>query len=216
MASVFPPWSNTAFRVAIVAAGMGGLALLAAPMIYARSPWARGQFFVEDQPLEFDHRHHVRDVGIDCEYCHNTARRAATAGVPSTEKCMGCHDQIWNRSPMLDVVRRSYFSGMPIPWNRVHQLPGFVYFNHAIHVNKGFGCASCHGRVDRMPAVYQVATLTMGFCLDCHRNPERFIRPEDEITNMDWSAGDGQLELGRVLVEERGIRNVTTCTGCHR
>jgi hypothetical protein len=216
MASVFPPWSNTAFRVAIAAAGIGGLALVAAPMIYSRSPWARGQFFVEDQPLEFDHRHHVRDVGIDCEYCHNTARRAATAGVPSTEKCMGCHDQIWNRSPMLDVVKRSYFSGLPIPWNRVHDIPGFVYFNHAIHVNKGFGCASCHGRVDRMPAVYQVATLTMGFCLDCHRNPERYIRPEDEITNMEWSAGDGQLELGRALVKERGIRNVTTCTGCHR
>jgi hypothetical protein len=216
MASVFPPWSNTAFRVAIAAAGIGGLALLAAPMIYARSPWARGQFFVEDQPVEFDHRHHVRDVGIDCEYCHNTARRAATAGIPSTEKCMGCHDQIWNRSPMLDVVRRSYFSGAPIPWNRVHQVPGFVYFNHAIHVNKGFGCASCHGRVDRMPAVYQVATLTMGFCLDCHRNPERYIRPEDEITNMAWSAGDRQLELGRELVKQRGIRSVTTCTGCHR
>jgi hypothetical protein len=216
MASVFPPWSNTASRVAVVAAAALGFAALAAPMIWVRTPWARNQYLVEDQPLEFDHRHHVRDVGIDCLYCHNTARRAATAGVPSTEKCMGCHDQIWSRSPMLDVVRRSYFSGASIPWNRVHQLPEYVYFNHAIHVNKGFGCASCHGRVDQMPAVYQVATLTMGFCLDCHRNPERYIRPESEITNMAWSAGDAQVELGRKLVRDGQIRSVTTCSGCHR
>jgi hypothetical protein len=216
MASVFPPWSNTAFRVAVVAAGTGGLFALAAPMIWVRTPWARGQLDVSDQPVEFDHRHHNRDDGIDCVYCHNTVRRAATAGIPSTEKCMGCHDQIWGRSPMLDVVRRSYFSGAPIPWNRVHQLPGYVYFNHSIHVAKGFGCATCHGRVDRMAGVFQVATLTMGWCLDCHRNPERYIRPPDEVTNMGWSAGDRQVELGRELVRAQGIRSLTHCTACHR
>ena len=117
---------------------------------------------------------------------------------------------------MLEVVRRSYFSGAPIPWNRVTQLPGYVYFNHSIHVSKGFGCSTCHGRVDRMAAVYQVATLTMGWCLDCHRNPEQYIRPLDQTTNMAWSAGDRQLELGRALTQELGVRSLTSCTTCHR
>lgn len=216
MASVFPPWSNTAFRVAVVVAAFGGFAVLAAPMIWVRTEWSRNQRNVVDQPVEFDHRHHTRDDGIDCIYCHNTVRRAATAGIPSTEKCVGCHNQIWLRSPMLEVVRRSYFSGDPIPWNRVHQVPGYAYFNHGIHVSKGFGCSTCHGRVDRMAAVFQVATLTMGWCLDCHRNPERYIRPLDQVTNMAWSAGDGQLELGRELVRTLGIRSLTNCTTCHR
>jgi hypothetical protein len=216
MPAVFPPWSNTAFKVAIAAGTLGAVALVAAPMIWVRTPWARSRWNVVDQPVEFDHRHHNRDDGIDCRYCHNTTYRAATAGIPSTEKCMGCHNQIWSQSPMLEVVRRSYFSGAPIPWNRVYQVPGFAYFNHAIHVNKGFGCATCHGRVDRMPAVYQVPTLTMGWCLDCHRSPEQYIRPLDQITNMEWSAGDRQLELGRELVRQLGVRSLTNCTTCHR
>ena len=199
MAAVFPPWSNTAFRVAIVAIALGGFSALVAPMIWVRTPWVRAQNEAPNQPVEFDHRHHFRDDGIDCRYCHNTAHRAATAGMPSTDKCMGCHEQIWAQSPLLEMVRRSYFSGAPIRWNRVHQLPGFVYFNHSIHVNKGFGCSTCHGRVDQMAAVYQVANLSMGWCLDCHRHPERFIRPLDQITNMDWTAGDRQIEIGQKL-----------------
>jgi hypothetical protein len=216
MASVFPQWSNTATRVAILAIVGGGFASLAAPMIWVRTPWARAQHDAADQPVEMDHRHHVHDDGIDCKYCHNTVYRAATAGIPSTDKCMGCHEQIWAQSPMLEVVRRSYFSGRPIPWNRVHQLPGFVYFNHSIHVNKGFGCATCHGRVDQMAAVHQVATLTMEWCLDCHRNPENYIRPLDQITNMAWTAGEGQAEVGRALVARLGVRSLTGCTTCHR
>jgi hypothetical protein len=216
LAAVFPPWSNTAFRLAIATLAIGGFVVLAAPMIWVRTKWARDQWNVVDQPVEFDHRHHARDDGIDCRYCHNTVDRAATAGIPSTEKCMGCHAQIWTQSPMLEVVRRSYFSGAPIPWNRVYQVPGFVYFNHSIHVSKGFGCATCHGRVDEMAAIYQVPTLTMGWCLDCHRNPEEYIRPLDQITNMGWSAGDRQIELGRELVKQRGIRSLTNCTTCHR
>lgn len=216
MAAVFPPWSNTATRVAILTIVASGFAALAAPMIWVRTPWARAQHDAADQPVEFDHRHHNHDDGIDCKYCHTTVYRAATAGIPSTEKCMGCHDQIWNQSPMLEVVRRSYFSGRPIPWNRVHQVPGFAYFNHGIHVNKGFGCSTCHGRVDQMPAVYQVAPLTMEWCLDCHRHPESYIRPLDQITNMDWTTGAHQAELGRELVSRLGVRSLTNCTTCHR
>jgi hypothetical protein len=216
MAAVFAPWANTAFRVAVVAVALGGFAVVAAPMIWVRTPWARQQYQAIDQPVEFDHRHHERDDGIECVYCHNTVRRAATAGIPSTAKCMGCHGQIWQTSPMLEVVRRSYFSGDSIPWNRVTELPGYVYFNHSIHVSKGFGCATCHGRVDGMAVVFQVATLTMGWCLDCHRSPEKYIRPLDEITNMKWTAGGGQLELGRDLVRAYGVRSLTHCTACHR
>jgi hypothetical protein len=216
MASVFPPWSNTATRVAILAIVAGGFAALAAPMIWVRTPWARGQHDAVDQPVQMDHRHHVHDDGIDCKYCHNTVDRAATAGIPSTDKCMGCHQQIWSQSPMLEVVRRSYFSGQPIPWNRVHQVPGFVYFNHSIHVTKGFGCSTCHGRVDQMGAVYQVATLTMEWCLDCHRQPERYIRPLDRVTDMDWTPPDRQDDLGRELMARLGVQSLTGCTTCHR
>lgn len=203
-------------RAAIAAIVVGGYCAVVAPMIYVRTPWARAQKDVADQPVEFDHRHHTPDDGIGCFYCHNTAYRAATAGIPSTEKCMGCHEQIWGQSPMLEEVRRSWFSGKPIPWQRVHQVPAFVYFNHAVHVNHGFGCSTCHGRVDQMPSVRQVATLTMGWCLDCHRNPERYIRPPSEVTNMTWNAGGRQLEIGRKLVAELGVRRLTDCTTCHR
>ncbi len=216
MAALFPPWSDTALRIALSALVVLGAGAVVTPMIAVRTEWNRGELVAVDQPAEFDHRHHVADDGIDCRYCHNTAERAATAGIPSTDKCMGCHSQIWSQSPMLEPVRRSYFSGGPIPWNRVHELPDHVYFNHAIHVNEGFGCATCHGRVDKMARVYQVTPLTMGWCLECHRAPERFIRPLEEITNMAWDAGDRQLQMGTRLVRELGIRSLTSCTTCHR
>jgi hypothetical protein len=216
MASVFPPWSNTAVRVAVAAIAVGGACAAVAPMIWVRTPWARAEDAAVDQPVQLDHRHHAADDGIDCVYCHNTVYRAATAGIPSTEKCMGCHEQIWSGSPMLEAVRRSWFSGMPIPWNRVTEVPAFVYFNHEIHVTKGFGCATCHGRVDRMAVVYQQASLTMGWCLDCHRAPERYIRPPGEVTSMSYDAGNRQLEIGRRLVKELGVRSLTNCTTCHR
>jgi len=215
MAALFRPWTNTAFRLALVGVVSGVVLVVVSPMVYVRTKAWRGQLDAVDQPVEFDHRHHVQDDGIDCLYCHDLATRSSTAGIPSTERCMGCHDQIWSRSPMLEPVRRSYFSGLPIPWNRVTDLPDFVYFNHAIHVNNGFGCVTCHGRVDEMGRVYQVSDLTMGFCLECHRNPEWFVRPLDRITDMRWEAAD-QATLGPLLVEKYGIRSVTTCTGCHR
>jgi predicted CXXCH cytochrome family protein len=215
MAALFRPWTNTAFRIVLIALGLGGTAAVAAPMVYVRTPFWRKQFDPIDQPVEFDHRHHVQDDGIDCLYCHNLATVSATAGIPSTDLCMGCHNQVWNQSPMLEPVRRSYFSGAPIPWNRVHDVPDFVYFNHAIHVNKGFGCASCHGRVDQMGRVYQHVDLTMDFCLDCHRAPQEFIRPKDRITDMGWATREQEV-LGPRLVEQYGIRSVTNCTACHR
>ena len=167
--------------------------------------------------IAFDHRHHVVDDGIDCRYCHTSVERAASAGIPSTALCMNCHAQIWNKSPKLELVRASYFTGQPIPWVRVHRLPDFVYFNHSIHVSKGIGCETCHGRVDEMPAVEQHAPLTMGWCLECHRNPAPNLRPREEVFNMDWKPSPG-TPTGDQLLAAYNIHPATLsdCSVCHR
>jgi hypothetical protein len=181
--------------------------------IYVRTPYVTNAGFNVVQPVMFDHRHHVDDDGIDCRYCHATVETSPYAGVPPTATCMGCHDQIWNQSAMLEPVRRGWFTGLPIQWKRVHQLPDFVYFNHSIHVTRGIGCVSCHGRVDQMAQVFQVQPLTMGWCLGCHRDPEPNLRPRDQITSMTWIPDEG---AGARLAAEYGTRRLTSCTTCHR
>jgi hypothetical protein len=158
-------------------------------------------------------------MGIDCRYCHTTVERTAFANVPSTKTCMNCHSQIWAVSPELEPVRASLRTGTSIEWVRVHDLPDFVYFNHSIHVAKGIGCETCHGRVDRMPLVAQAANLQMDWCLECHRNPERYVRPREEVFTMGWEPAGDQVALGRKLVREYGIRGpsaLTSCSTCHR
>ena len=169
-----------------------------------------------EQPLQFDHRHHTRDEGIDCRYCHNTVDRSPSAGIPQTQLCLNCHSQIWNKSPFLEPVRQSFIENKPIEWRRVYKVPEYVYFNHSIHVNKGVGCVSCHGRVDEMPAVEKATPLTMGWCLECHRRPERNIRPVEEVTNMDWKPQGDPLEAGRLQAERNQVHTRTSCTTCHR
>jgi Cytochrome c7 and related cytochrome c len=214
MKTVFPDWSDAAFRVVLVAAALVALAAVIGPMVYVRTPFHQRREFPLDQPVQFDHRHHVRDDGIDCLYCHDTARRAPYAGLPAAEVCMGCHNEVWPRSIELEPVRRSYFSGAPLRWQRVHEVPDYVYFDHSIHVNKGVGCVSCHGRVDKMALSYQVAPLSMGWCLDCHRAPEKNLRPLDQVTNLEWQPPDA--ELGPKLAQLYGVRRLTNCTTCHR
>jgi hypothetical protein len=214
MAALFPRWTNTATRIVLVVGALVGVGLLAAPMIYARSPYATGEDEPLLQPIAFDHRHHVGDDEIPCLYCHEGAERGAYAGVPPTERCMGCHAQIWNDSPSIAPLRESVRTGLPIRWQRVHSLPDFVYFDHSIHVNRGIGCASCHGRVDRMAAVYQVERLTMQWCLDCHRDPAPNLRPRDQITNMSW--GPPSPEQISELARQYQPRRLTHCTTCHR
>lgn len=186
MAALFPPWTNTATYVALIGIGLAVAAPITLPMLYARSPFATGQGDVIVQPIAFDHRHHVRDDGVACLYCHDGAERSAYAGLPPTERCMGCHAQIWNDSDLISILVNSVATGQPIHWQRVHSLPDFVYFNHSIHVRRGVECASCHGHVEDMAAVYQVAPLTMQWCLDCHRSPPP------------------------------GLRSLTHCSTCHR
>ena len=204
---------SAAALLAVPAIGIGGL------MAYVRSPHVTGQQMPIEQPIEFDHRHHAGDEQIDCRYCHWTVVEAPSAGIPSTTVCMSCHAQVWNKSPYLVEVRKAFFADQPIPWVRVHNLPDFVYFNHAIHVNKGVGCVSCHGRIDQMAAVEQAEPLTMAWCLDCHRNPEPNLRPAEFITSMTWTPPADKAEaaaLGKKLAAEYDVHSRTSCSTCHR
>jgi hypothetical protein len=213
--ALFPPWTNTVIRVVLVAlvAGVGGgLGFL---WLWVRTPFFTGQHEAVVQPIEFDHRHHVADDGIDCRYCHTSVEKAPSAGYPSSETCASCHAQVWNQSAMLEPVRKSYFEGTPLTWKRVYQLPDHVYFNHAIHVNKGVGCVSCHGRVDQMPEIMRASPLTMGWCLDCHRDPTPNLRPRAFITSMTYQADDPRA-VGEAVARANGVHTRTSCTTCHR
>jgi hypothetical protein len=214
MTALFPPWANTATNVVLGAGAVVLLGVIALPMIYVRMPYATGQDAPLVQPIAFDHRHHVRDDGIDCLYCHDGAERSAFAGVPATDRCLGCHNQVWNDSDAIAPLRDSARTGRPIRWQRVYSLPDFVYFDHSVHVTRGIGCVSCHGRVDEMAAVYQVYPLTMRWCLDCHRDPVPNLRPRDRITSMTWVAESPARTVE--LAEHYGTRRLTHCSACHR
>ena len=188
-------------------------------MAYVRSPFVTNQNQPIEQPIEFDHRHHSGDEQIDCRYCHFSVEKSPSAGIPSTTVCMSCHAQVWNKSPYLALVRQAYFTDQPIPWVRVHNLPDFVYFNHAIHVSKGVGCVTCHGRVDTMAAIEQYQPLTMQWCLDCHRNPKPNLRPQEFITSMTWQPAADPAEatkLADTLAEQYDVHSRTSCSTCHR
>src|ERR1041385_5761728 len=158
------------------------------------------------QPAPFSHQHHVAGLGLDCRYCHTSVEQSSFAGMPPTETCMTCHSQVWKDAPVLAPVRESFASGQPLAWNRVYQTPDFVFFNHSIHVQKGIGCASCHGAVDEMPIKWKARTLYMRWCLDCHEAPEKQLRPRDQIYNMEWKPPADQVERGRKLAEVYGLR----------
>ena len=219
MAQIFHPIANALARLSIVlGAGLvvGGLVSLD---LLTRSPYTTEVHVPRDQPVAFSHKHHA-NMGIDCRYCHTSVEDAAFAGIPPTKTCMNCHSMIFAESPALEPVRESWKTGKSLQWTRVHDLPQFVYFNHSIHVNKGVGCSTCHGPVDEMPLMQKQNTLYMGWCLDCHRQPEKFVRPKSEIFNMVWQAPANQLEVGAQLVKEYKIdtdqNRMLNCTLCHR
>lgn len=214
MAALFTPRSNSHLIIVIGILVLVPVIFVFGLWVWVRTPWITGEAFPDEQPIEFDHRHHVKDDAIDCLYCHHEAEKSQHAGIPSTSLCMGCHSQIWNDSPQLERLRRSYFSAEPIGWLAVHDLPDFVYFNHAIHLDKGIGCSTCHGRVDQMPRVYQAKPLTMGWCIDCHREPEPHLRPRHRITEMDWEPLPRAEQ--DALAQQYQVRSKTHCTTCHR
>lgn len=215
MAVIFPRWFNTLPTVLAVGAPVA-LAAATGAVWYWFSPKYTDVGYMPEQPVPFSHKLHAGDLGMDCRYCHNTVEQGALAAVPTTSTCMNCHGVVRYDSPKLELVRQSWFTGEPIRWRRVHNLPDFVYFDHSIHVNKGVGCVTCHGRVDKMAAVEQVAPLTMQWCLDCHRWPERNLRPPEQIASMDWAPEGDPEAQGRRIAEELGVRKLTHCTACHR
>lgn len=213
MPGLFPPWSDTFFRLVLVALVLAVIGTLLGLMIYVRTPYSNFENYAVEQPVQFDHRHHARDDGIPCLYCHRLAERSSTAGIPATELCMGCHAQIWNQSEKLKLVRDAFFTNQPIPWRRVDDLPDFVYFNHSVHVHAGVQCQQCHGDVQDMPLVHKVNSFSMGFCLGCHRAPAAYVPGYHDST------GTSPLDatVFKPANEPPIVTNkLITCTACHR
>ena len=218
MPQVFHPSTNTFSRVSIFGAVFFAGALLWGIALINRSAYVTRAGVAREQPVPFSHRHHAGQLGIDCRYCHTSVERSSYAGVPPTKTCMNCHSQIWVDSPMLEPVRASFRTNQSLQWSKVYDLPDFVYFNHSIHVNKGVGCVSCHGRVDLMNLTFQQSSLQMEWCLDCHRHPEQHLRPREEVFNMTWTPPTDQVALGRELLKTYDVRvtHLTDCSTCHR
>jgi cytochrome c7-like protein len=216
MPQIFHRSTNTIARVSIFGALLivAGLLLLIAEI--QRSSWVTDAHVPREQPIQFSHERHVGGNGIDCRYCHTSVEDSPFAGIPPTKTCMNCHSQIFSNSPYLEPVRQSFQSGASIRWTRVHDLPDFVYFNHSIHVHKGVGCTTCHGQVDRMPLMWQEQSLQMEWCLECHRSPERFVRPREAVFSVDYVPPADQAGLGKRLVAEYQIQKLTSCSTCHR
>jgi hypothetical protein len=218
MAQIFQRRSNTVARASLLGVVLvtGATGWLVHAVYW--SPYTTDVHVPRHQPVPFSHKHHVDGLGIDCRYCHTSVEQSAFAGIPSTETCMTCHSQLWTDAPLLAPVRQSLATDTPLRWNRVHDLPDFVFFNHSIHVAQGVGCATCHGRVDQMPLIWKEHTLYMKWCLECHRQPERFIRPRREVFNLQWTSPDDQLNQGRTWVKEYRVntRQLTDCSMCHR
>jgi NAD-dependent SIR2 family protein deacetylase len=219
MSQIFHRTSNIYSRLSIlgliVAVGLLGSVIA---LLWLSGYNTNQDMFVE-QPIQFSHAHHVGGEGIDCRYCHTSVEESAFANIPPTKTCMNCHSQLWTTAPILEPVRASLRENKPLHWTRVHDLPDFVYFNHSIHVKQGVGCATCHGRVDKMPLMYQHANLQMNWCINCHRHPDQYVRPRDQVFNMAWERPADDPGLGERLVKEykiASVRQLTSCSTCHR
>lgn len=218
MAQAFKRSANVAARASILGLPLvlGAFAAIGASLY--TSPVVTQVGVSKDQPIPFSHQRHVGGNGIDCRYCHTTVEKSNFAGIPPTETCMTCHSQILSDAPMLQPVHESWKNNDPIEWTRVYDVPDFVYFDHSIHVAKGVGCTTCHGEIDKMPLTYKANTLHMSWCLQCHKHPERFIRPKEEVFNVDWEPPHNQIEQGLELVKQYNVKTeqLTNCSVCHR
>jgi hypothetical protein len=229
---IFHRSANVISRASIYAGIFTLAGVLWACIQFQRSPYVTYAGVVRPQPAPFSHQHHVAALGIDCRYCHTSVETSSFAGIPPTNTCMNCHRQIWTNAALLEPVRESYRTGKSLVWSRVNDLPEFVYFDHSIHINKGVGCNTCHGPVDRMPLMFNYASLQMEWCIECHRAPEKNLRPRDQVFNMryqqptedvpvtvDGHAYTDQLSLGKALVSKyhlRSVMDITSCSTCHR
>ena len=219
MSQIFSKHANTIARAILVAVALGGAIFGWLVVAVPRSDYVTRRGDPRVQPVPFSHAHHVGGMGFDCRYCHTSVEQSRFAGIPPTQTCMNCHAQLFTDAPMLEPVRASFRDNTPLRWTRVSDLADFVYFDHSIHVAKGVGCVTCHGPVDKMPLTYKGESLQMDWCLNCHRNPERYLRPRDQVFDMLYTPPADQLELGRRLVKEydvAGPAQLTSCSTCHR
>jgi hypothetical protein len=218
MSKLFPKSANRLpLQIIVYLFVVGGIATAA--ITYYATPKYTRVGYAPVQPVPYSHKLHVDQLGIDCRYCHSAVDDSSKASIPTAQTCMNCHSQVKKDSPLLAPVRASYESGQPVEWVRIHEMPDYVYFNHAVHVNRGISCVSCHGNIDQMDVVEHAKPLSMSFCLDCHRNPEAHIRPVDQVTNLQWQAPGGeagQLEQGRKFVHDWNVMPPQSCSGCHR
>ena len=210
MAQIFDRSSNALARMSLVLTGLMVIALGVTLDELQRSPWVTRQGQRADQPVPFSHKHHVTGLGLQCQYCHVTVEKSSYAGIPPTKTCINCHAQIWTNAQLLEPVRASWATGQSLAWTKVHDLPDYVYFSHEIHVNKGMGCSSCHGRVDQMPLMYMQNTLQMEWCLDCHRNPAKNIRPTSQIYNMAWEKPTDERPVWCAVNEQSDVPTAQT------
>jgi hypothetical protein len=232
MAQIFHRSTNSISRATIFGAIFVVSFIFWALAQIQRSPYVTYAGVARPQPVPFSHQHHVSGLGIDCRYCHTSVEVSRFAGIPPTKTCMNCHSQIWTKAPMLEPVRESFRTGQSLVWTRVNDLPDYVYFDHSIHITKGVGCDTCHGPIDRMPLTYAYASLQMEWCLNCHRDPGKNLRPRDQVFNMRYEqptpakpvAMDGKVfsdqdSLGIYLVKKyklRTVQDITSCNTCHR
>ena len=212
---VFPKWVDDLRPLVGIVLGLAPVYIIVL-VWFGLSPKTQNIGYSPEQPVPFSHAVHAGELGLDCRYCHNTVEITAHAAVPPTATCMGCHTAIKATSEKLEPVRASSESGMPVRWIRVHDLPDYVYFDHSAHLTAGVSCVECHGRVDRMERVHQVSELSMGWCLDCHRNPAPRLRPAELVTRLDWATEEDREALGARLMEENNINPRTDCSTCHR
>ena len=216
MPQIFHRSFNTLSKLSLAGVVILVGSLIGLAMLLGRSSYVTRAHEYIEQPVQFSHLHHVTDDGIDCRYCHTSVETSSFAGIPPTKTCMNCHSQIWQSAPILEPVRASFRDDRPMQWTRVHDLPDFVYFNHSIHVKRGMGCETCHGRVDQMPLVRQEQSLQMDWCLNCHRNPQNYVRPRNEVFTMGYRPEVPQAVQGPELVKEYNINPSTNCSTCHR
>ena len=217
MSDIFPKWTNRLPRNIIIAALLASSGVLAGVTYYFTPKYTRVGY-EPIQPVAFPHSVHVQQLGLDCRYCHNTVEKSWYSNIPATSTCMNCHVQVLKDDARLALVRQSAATGEPIPWVQIHKMPDYVFFNHSVHVNRGISCVECHGPVNQMDEVYHAKPLSMAFCLDCHRDPARHVRPLDKITDLKWQAPswDQQLEMGAKYVHDWHVQSLENCSTCHR
>jgi hypothetical protein len=218
LAPIFAPGANLVAKLALLVVGGCLVVVFLIGWIVPSTEWATRVDYPIGQPVPFSHQHHVGELGLDCRFCHTTVERSATAGMPPTHTCMTCHSQLWTNAKVLAPVRASLASGKPLHWNRVNQLPDYVYFNHSIHIAKGVGCVTCHGRLDQMPLTSKQASLRMAWCVDCHRDPRPNLRPREAVFDMAWRRSK-DTPSGKALFARYHIRSaaeLTDCSVCHR